>query len=225
MLFSNGKFTTALVLAPVGIYCIKNAAGLKKAYWLFALMPLMFGLQQFFEGLVWLGLESGEDGTTQLAARGYLFFSHLFWLVWIPLSCYAVEENVNKRKIYFVLIIFGSVHGLLLYVPLLFNQDWVTVSIVNYSIKYKAILLHDEYVHIKIMNLLYASFTIVPLLLASDRYLNVFGGIVVFSLAITSLFFDYAFVSVWCYFAAVISVYILYMIFQKTKIALNLQQV
>jgi len=222
MCFSaTASFTTALVLLPVGIYCVKKSAGLKKAYWLFALMPLMFGVQQFFEGIVWLGMESADASETQIAARGYLFFSHLFWLIWIPLSCYAVEDNTTKRKFYLFLAILGAVHGLLLYIPLLFHEDWLTVKLVGHSIKYKLILFHEEYLPLKIRNLLYGIFTLVPLLSASDRYIKVFGAVIVLSLVMTSLYFDYAFVSVWCFFAAVLSFYILFMIFQKNKMTAN----
>ena len=219
MCFSaTASFTTAVVLVPVGIYCVKKAASLQKPYWLFALIPLMFGMQQFFEGLVWLGMESDDAGATLIAARGYIFFSHLFWLVWIPLSCYAVEDNTTRRKFYFFLILLGAVHGLSLYVPLLFHEGWLTVKIIGHSIKYKLVFLHDEYLSLIIKNLLYATFTLIPLLSASDRYIKVFGILLVISLAITSLYFEYVMLSVWCFFAAVLSIYILIMIFQKTKI-------
>jgi hypothetical protein len=222
MCFSaTASFTTALVLVPVGVYCVKKSASLQKAYWLFALIPIFFGIQQFFEGLVWLSLESDDAGMAHSAAMGFIFFSHLFWLIWIPLSCYAVENNAIKRKIYLFLIVLGVVHGLSLYVPLLFHQDWLTVKMLNQSIKYKATLLHDEYIPIIGMNILYAMLTLVPLLLASDRYIKTFGAIIIISLAITSLFFDYAFISVWCFFAAVLSFYILIMIFQKSKLTEN----
>ena len=222
MCFSaTASFTTALVLIPVGVYCVNKATSLQKSYWLFALMPLMFGVQQFFEGVVWLGMEADDGATTLIAARGYLFFSHLFWLFWIPLSCYAVEDNATKRKFYFILTVFGAAYALLMYVPLLIHEDWVTVKLVGHSIKYKLILLHEEYVTLKVRNLIYGIFTLVPLLSASDRYIKGFGVIIVFSLAITSLYFDHAFLSVWCFFAAVLSLYILIMIIQKTKITEN----
>lgn len=222
MCFSaTASFTTALVLIPVGVYCVNKATSLQKAYWLFALMPLMFGVQQFFEGVVWLGTEADDGATTLIAARGYLFFSHLFWLFWIPLSCYAVEDNATKRKFYFILTVFGAAYALLMYVPLLIHEDWVTVKLVGHSIKYKLILLHEGYVPLKVRNLIYGIFTLVPLLSASDRYIKGFGVIIVFSLAITSLYFDHAFLSVWCFFAAVLSLYILIMIIQKTKITEN----
>jgi len=218
MCFSaTASFTTALVLVPVGVYCVKKSVSLQKAYWLFALIPIFFGIQQFFEGLVWLGLESDDAGMVHSAAMGFIFFSHLFWLIWIPLSCYAIENSAIKRKIYLILIVLGAAHGLSLYVPLLFHQDWLTVKILSQSIKYKATLLHDEYIPIIGMNILYAMFTLVPLLLGSDRYIKAFGVIIMISLAITSLYFNYAFISVWCFFAAVLSFYILIMILQKNK--------
>jgi hypothetical protein len=220
MCFSaTSSFATALVLVPVGAYCVRKAASLEKAYWLFALIPLMFGMQQLFEGVVWLGLTADDSVTTLTAGRGFLFFSHLFWLVWIPLSCYAVEDNARKRSLYFLLAILGAVHGLLMYVPLLLNEDWLNVRVSDFSIKYKLILFHEEFLPLKVRNLIYGVVTLVPLLSASDRYIRVFGTMIVFSLIITSLLFDHAFVSVWCFFAAVLSFYILFMISQKIKIA------
>ena len=220
MCFSaTASFATALVLVPVGAYCVRKAASLKKAYWLFALIPLMFGIQQLFEGVVWLGLTADDSVKTLTAGRGFLFFSHFFWLVWIPLSCYAVEENARKRSFYFLLAILGAVHGLLMYVPLLLNEDWLKVRVSDFSIKYKLILFHGEFLPLKVRNLIYGIVTLVPLLSASDRYIRVFGAMIVFSLVMTSLLFDHAFVSVWCFFAAVLSFYILFMISQKIKIA------
>ena len=220
MCFSaTASFATALVLVPVGAYCVRKTASLEKAYWLFALIPLMFGIQQLFEGVVWLGLTADDSFTTLTAGRGYLFFSHLFWLFWIPLSCYAVEDNARKRSLYFLLAILGAVHGLLMYLPLLVNEDWLKVRVSDFSIKYKLILFHEEFLPLKVRNLIYGIVTLVPLLSASDRYIRVFGVMIVFSLVMTSLLFDHAFVSVWCFFAAVLSFYILFMISQKIKIA------
>ena len=219
MCFSaTASFTTALVLVPVGAYCVRKAAGLEKAYWLFALIPLMFGIQQLFEGLVWLGMTADNNDATLVAGRGFLFFSHFFWLFWIPLACYAVEDNATRRSLYFLLAIVGAVHGLLMYVPLLINEDWLIVRISDYSIKYKLTLFHEEYLPLRVRNFIYGIVVLVPLLSASDRYVRVFGAMIVFSLVLTSLLYDHAFVSVWCFFAAVLSLYILIMIYRKTKV-------
>jgi len=211
------SFSASAVLVPMGIYCVKKSVSLEKPYWAFALLPLMFGIQQFFEGLVWLAIEPDGGGVTRLAALGYMFFSHLFWLVWIPFACYAIEDSAIKRKVIFFLILIGAAHGLLMYIPLWFREDWLTVELVRQSIDYKATLLYDEYIPRIIVRAFYALIILVPLLVASDRYIRIFGVIIATSVAISTVKFGYAFISIWCYFAAVLSFYILVMILQKTK--------
>jgi len=222
MCFSaTASFTVSLVLLPAAIYCIKKTASINRAYRLFALMPLFFAVQQFSEGLVWLALGTGYgagDGTIiRLTALGFVFFSHLFWLTWVSLSCYAAEISTLKRKIYLFLIALGAAHGLSMFVPLLVHADWLSVEVLGHSIKYHVTLLHDDYVPIIGMNILYAMFTLVPLLLASDRYINIFGTVIIVALAVTNLYFDHVFISVWCFFAAILSFYIFIVIFLKTK--------
>jgi Family of unknown function (DUF6629) len=211
------SFSASAVLVPMGIYCVKKSVSLERPYWAFALLPLMFGIQQFFEGLVWLAIEPDGGGVTRLAALGYMFFSHLFWLIWIPFACYVVENSTIKRKVVFILIFIGAVHGLLMYIPLWFREDWLTVELVRQSIDYKATLLYDEYIPRIIVRAFYALIILVPLLVASDRYIRIFGVIIATSVAISTVLFGYAFISIWCYFAAVLSFYILIMMLQKTK--------
>jgi hypothetical protein len=218
MCFSaTASFSASVALVPVAFYCLKYASRLQKAYWLFALIPLFFAIQQFFEGLVWLAFETGDGARAHLMALGFVFFSHLLWLIWIPLSCYAVESNALKRKFYLFLTALGTVHGLLLYVPLWLHQEWLTVKIVGHSIHYQATLLHDAFIPLLGMQILYALLVLVPLLTAGDRHIRLFGVFIVVSLALTSLYFNYALISVWCFFAAVLSIYILFMLLHKTR--------
>lgn len=222
MCFSaTASFSAAAVLIPAGTYCVKKSLGLQKPYWVFALLPLMFGIQQVFEGLVWMAIEPGGGGTIRSAALGFVFFSHLFWLIWIPLSCYIVESCTIKKNIFLVFIFLGAAHGLLMYIPLWFRVDWLTVELVSQSIDYKATLLYDEYIPRIVVRAFYAFIILVPLLLASDRSMKIFGGIIAASVAISTVFFGYAFISIWCYFAAVLSLYILVMILQNNRKALQ----
>jgi len=220
MCFSaTASFGISVALVPVGLYCLKKAAILKKPYWLFASIPLFFAIQQFFEGLVWLAVESDDGARARLMALGFIFFSHLFWMIWIPLSCYAVESSELKRKFYLFLAVFGVVHGLLMYVPLWMHPHWLTAVIAGHSIQYHVALLQDEYIPLIGMQMLYALIVLVPLLTADDRHIRLFGTFIVVSLAITTLYFDYALISVWCFFAAILSFYILLMLIHKTRSA------
>lgn len=43
----------------------------------FATLPLLFGLQQFFEGLVWTGSRLGGPELVERYSLAYMFFSWL----------------------------------------------------------------------------------------------------------------------------------------------------
>jgi hypothetical protein len=220
MCFSaTASFAASVVLIPAGIYCIKKASSLEKPYWAFAVVPLIFGIQQIFEGVIWLEFEPGGGVATRLAALGFLFFSHLFWLFWVPFACYLVEENATRKKLFFLLSMLGAAMGLSMYIPLWLHADWLSVVLTKLSIDYKTTLLYDGYVPRVILRAIYALIVIVPLLLASDRYIKIFGVIIAISVAISSVFYSYAFISVWCYFAALLSIYMLMMINKKSKVA------
>jgi len=213
MCFSaTASFSTAVVLIPVGIYCVKKALDLKSRYWTFAILPLTFGIQQMLEGVVWLVFDPGGGGATRLFALGFMFFSHLFWLFWIPFACYAVETHAIKKRFFIIAAFIGTAHGLIMYAPLLFNPDWLVVELIKGSITYKASLLYDEYIPRIVVRVFYGIIVITPLLVASDRYIKIFGGLITLSIIIATVFYGYAFISVWCYFAAILSLYIIFII-------------
>jgi len=218
MCFSaTASFTASFALIGAGIYCLNIARDLEKPYWLLALLPLLFGLQQFLEGIVWLNSVAQCTNSARSPALGYLFFSHLFWLFWIPLSCYAVESNLIKRKKFLALAFVGALYGLSMYTPLLFAEDWMAIVLTKNSIVYKTVLLYDQYIPRKLLTLIYILIIISPLSAASDPYLNYFGFLVFGAVVITILFFHYAFISKWCYFSAVFSFFIVYMLYQKNS--------
>ncbi len=225
MCFSaTASFTASFALMGAGIYCLKIAANFEKPYWLFALMPLLFSLQQFLEGMVWLGGAAECTNSTRTAALGYLFFSHLLWLIWIPLSCYAVENNLAKRKLFFVLLLLGALSGLSVYLPFLLIDEWMTVIFTSHALVYSTVLLFDQYIPRKLFTLFYIVIIILPLFAASDRHLKYFGLLILVSVVVSIMFFDYAFISKWCYVAAVFSFFIVYMLFNKNTTHSNPRQ-
>ena len=217
MCFSaTASFAASLVLIPVGIYCVKHEFDQEKTYRAIALLPLIFGIQQLLEGFVWLDFElEGKDN--RLPALGFMFFSHLFWLVWIPFACYVAESSRVKRNIFIIFSAVGAAHGLIMYLPLLFNPEWLVVELVKQSIDYKATLLYDDYIPRIVVRVIYAIIVLIPLLLVSDRYIRIFGVLVAISVLVSTVVFAYAFISIWCYFAAVLSLYIFVMLVHKSR--------
>jgi hypothetical protein len=218
MCFSaTASFTSAAILIPAGLYCLKKSNQVDKSYWAFAILPLMFGLQQLIEGSVWLALIQGEQSTAYQRALGFLLFSHVYWLGWVAYSSYLTESSARFRRYFLVIAALGLIFGCFMYVPLLYNPSWLEVAIVRHSIHYNLIFLTDDYLSQHVVAAFYASVILVPLMLSSDRYHRMLGGMIFVSGIFTLVFYGWAFISVWCYFAALISLYIFLVIAHSVR--------
>lgn len=220
MCFSaTASLSAAAVLVPAGIYCIGKAKGLTRPYWAIGLLPLLFGVQQALEGGVWLALETHDPQWTRIAALGFMAFSHLFWLFWVPFASHVLEPRGRKRMAFLALAVFGALYGASMYLPLLAQPHWLTVELVQRSVSYEAVLIYDGYLPRIVVRALYAVIVLGALLFSSDRHVRAFGILIAISVAAATAFFGYAFISVWCYFAAALSLYILYMIARIARAA------
>lgn len=218
MCFSaSASFTVSAGLVPVGVYCLYRVRSTHRAYWSFAIYPLIFGIQQAAEGWLWLMLENGNVESIRLPALSFVFFSHFFWLFWIPYSCYVIETSETKKKLFFIMTIMGCLFGLAMVIPVLMFADWMAVSLIHQSISYELKLLFDDFVPRLAVRGAYVLMILIPLLLSSQRYLRYFGVIIAVSVLGTVLLYTETFISVWCFFAAVFSFYMLYMIISLDK--------
>jgi len=204
---------------PAGLYCLKKANQVDKAYWAFAMLPFLFGLQQLIEGGVWVSIDAGEEEITHALALGFLFFSHVFWLGWIPYSAYLTESSQRLRQGFLLIAMFGLLFGAVMFVPMLFNAELLTVSVVKHSIDYKLRIISDGYVSQQFITIVYMMIILVPLLLSTDRFHRVFGVLVTISSFVTWIFFGWVFLSVWCFFAALVTLYIFFMITRIDPVA------
>jgi len=212
------SFTTAAFLVPAGLLCLKKTVHLNRPYWVFAIIPLIFGVQQAFEGGVWWALDADKPGIAHLSALGFLFISHFIWLTWIPLSCYFTETIQKRRRFFLLISSLGIFFGASLFAPFLINGRWLSASIINHSIMYQTILLYDDYLPRTATTAIYSAIIIFPLLLSSDLYHKILGILILASMIVSASFFNLAFISVWCYFAAAISLYIFYIIVIKKPV-------
>ncbi|PTN12323.1 DUF6629 family protein [Nitrosomonas aestuarii] len=214
MCFSaTASFTVSAALVPVGVYCLNESYRSRcyQAYWPFALYPLIFGVQQAIEGWLWLILETGDAGLIRIPALSFVFFSHFFWLFWIPYSCYKIESAENKKQLFFIITVMGGLFGLVMYLPVLMFADWMSVSLIEHSISYELTLLLDDFVPRITVRGAYVLVILVPLLFSSEKYLRYFGIIIALSVLLVALLSAKTFISVWCFFAAILSCYMLYM--------------
>ncbi|MDJ0822577.1 MAG: hypothetical protein QNJ09_12320 [Paracoccaceae bacterium] len=218
MCFSaTASFTLCGALVPAGVYAIARARKVNPDMLPFAIYPLAFGIQQGFEGFVWLGMNAGDAGTVAWASRGFLFFSHFFWLAWVPFSVHWFEDDPARKRLLTWLSVSGFLYGLTIFLPSFLFGGWLKVVEINYSLDYKTVLIYEDLVNRTVLQLIYAMLVVGALALSTDRRIQVFAGMVAVSLLVTYAFYAYAFISIWCFFAAILSGYLVYIIAQEGR--------
>ena len=207
------SYSAAAVLVTTGLYAVRQAGQLPAPYRMWAAVPVCFGIQQVFEGRVWQMLDAGNAAAAVPYAIGFHFFSHFLWLWWLPLCSYLVEPGKIRRKVFGGFALFGAFAGTLVYSVIITHPEWMTVAIREHSIYYRFSVPYRSSIHLPIPTAgLYALTVLVPLLISSHSRIRIFGVLVVMSMLLASKAYDYAYISVWCFFAAVLSLYIVYMI-------------
>jgi hypothetical protein len=225
MCFSaSASFTAGAFLVPIGLYCVYAARDLKRYHYLMlALVPFFFGIQQLIEGGVWLSLGGGHALALKRLSIAFVFFSHFFWPFWIPLSAYFVAKNRRDArawiKMFFAIV--GIVVGLVGFVSFLFKGNQIQTSMCANSLDYSIHTVWHALIGTSAPKYVYITIIVLPLFISRDWAIKVFGALILVSVIITYLFFSYAFNSVWCFFSAVISMYVVYLIRRKKDHGLN----
>lgn len=214
MCFSaEASFATATILLIGGAYCIHAAREAEPEYKALAIMPVAVGIQQFLEGMVWTNASCGQIGLMNWYSFLYLFFMWIFWPSWTAVAAAALETNNKTRQILRGMAVLGLILGLSLYVPYAFHPEWLNVEIVQHSIAYSNdFLLPDFLIPRNLTYALYLFFVAAPMLISSHRHLRLFGLSLVVFVPVTYVLFIYAYASVLCFFAALSTIQIIYII-------------
>ncbi len=199
----------ASFIASGGLVVLGGASfvAAKKEDKILALIPLLFGIQQFFEGIQWVYLDVGSSSLT--AGYSFLIFAFIVWPIYVPTFVYILDKK--KRKILRWFIFLGS--AIALYFLVLFLTQSLEIdklhACVNYSFNFP---------YKTVVNIGYLSAIFLPLFISSHRIFKLFGIAIAFFAIIAWLFFTLTFASVWCFFAAIVSsMFFFYIKFKKTS--------
>ena len=215
MCFSaSTSFTAAVALTPVGIYTIKSALKNDTRFLGFAVFSaLVCGATGAGRPpLLAIGNENAQQ--SHWLALGFLCFAYVVWPFLVPFSTTLVEQRSNRRTMFLGLTFLGGALGLSLFVPLLMNPDWIPLTLERHSIDYNSRLIWDGILPQTVLRAVYAGIVCIPLLLSCEKSIRVFGVLITLSVIVGFLFAQYAFTSIWCFMAAIMSVYILFVIGQ-----------
>lgn len=208
------SFATGAVLLPAGAYCVTRAATGPKGYVPLSAIPLVFGAQQLFEGLVWRGLQRNDPQLARTGSLSFLFFALVFWPFWIPFCALFVEKRRRMRLGLGVVACAALFAGLVVYVPLaLHAREWLHVGILHHSIRYE-FEVSPAFADLPrtFWQLGYIAVVVTPLIVTSEWKFRTFGVLLVVSAVLSQAAFWYAFISVWCAFSALLSAWLCYML-------------
>lgn len=186
------------VIGGVTVRKVKNKTELP-----FGLIPILFAIQQTLEGLVWLSF--GSPGFNWLATHGFVLFSHVFWPVWLPFSLMMMEHDVVKRKILVFFFGVGLTVGFSQFYFIL--SEPVMSQAASNSIVYN-IVYTVPYAFGPLMMFLYLMATCFSCAFSSHKMVKVFGLALFASFLIANQYYTVTCFSVWCFFAAILSLII-----------------
>jgi hypothetical protein len=199
MCFSaTASFIAGTALFVLGVATLR--ATQRRSEIAFAAIPLMFGLQQMVEGTLWLS--SRFDAPQLNLAMTYLFsmFSHVLWPVFVPFAIGLLETVPWRRKVIWGFQGVGLLVGLYL---LFLIIEFPVTAVVAENIVY----VSPHFYKIPVM-LLYLAATCISCFFSSSATIRLFGVLALLLFAVAYVFFAVALFSVWCFFAAVLSVII-----------------
>lgn len=200
------SFSSGIILSGIGTAAlIKNK---EKRCIPLASIPLLFGIQQLFEGFVWTSLANSQ--CNQIAVYGFLSFALVFWPFYSPLAFFLAEKNIIRKKVLLGLFALGTIVSIY-FLGIMLTQP-ISSQITNNSIQY---ILDAPLVIF--FTLIYFIATCASAILSTHKKLTNFGILLTISLVIALYFYFVTFTSVWCFFAAILSLIIYNHVDGKSK--------
>jgi hypothetical protein len=205
MCFSaNVSFCAGAFLSIIGLVGLFKAP---KKYLLFAAIPLLFAIQQISEGFLWrLSTTDPSNPLRQIMIYTFLFFAFVVWPTWIPLSTYIFETNKKRKTILKYLLILGIAVSTLLLIGIALKG--ATASAIGCHIVYTI----PNWIPAPplIALVVYATTVLTPFFVVSLPGASFIGLLIGLSCIIAWFIWCAAFTSIWCFFAALLSVFILF---------------
>jgi hypothetical protein len=211
MCFStNVSFGSGVVLSVVGIVAFKNVR--TPSQLAFAAIPFLFALQQFSEGFVWLSLtQKAYQNWGNSAVNMFLIFAQVVWPLWVPLSVWVIETDVKRKKALFWLVGAGALLAGYHVYSLAFYP--VSAAISSHHILYTLASPISRY----LTGPLYIIVSLLPLFMSSHKKFSLLGFIGIGSILLTVAFYMTYLISVWCFFAALNSLLVVYLIREMNR--------
>ena len=202
MCFSaTANFVGSGVLAAAGVVTLTRVKHRREL--LFAALPTLFAIHQFIEGFVWLGLDGilSPAVTHDMGAAFMLYAQGLLPLL-LPLSVYQFEVDRKSRQRMLPFVVLGGATTLYILWAL-------TAFPTEVYVRGNSIVYINQATNNLAVAVFYVIATCGSLFFSKIRMMVLFGAANLVILLVVMEVRRYAFTSLWCAYAAVVSVIIL----------------
>jgi len=200
------SFALSGILVGVGAASLARSAS--PAHRMLAAAPLLFGAQQAAEGLVWLTAGAPSHAAIQrVAVDVFMGFALVVWPFWVPLSLQRIERNQARRRILTGLCWFSGVVSAS--AAVLVSRWQPFAEIAGHTIRYDYPGTSNAALHVLLV-LAYIASTIAPFFVSTSKLARTLGVTLVVSATAAALIRRESLTSVWCFFAAILSVLIFF---------------
>lgn len=198
MCFSaTASFASGGLLLGLGTLTLRTARHARQVP--FAAIPLLFAVQQLSEGVIWWTFSHDAPLLNSVMTHVFSFFSHVLWPVFIPLAVLLMEAPGWRRTALAVVVAIGAAVG-----------AYLLYMLFEFPVASQPAGQHIEYVSphffAAVTMTLYLIATTVSLLLSTHLRVRVFGAASMLAFAVAYASYARWFISVWCFFAALLSV-------------------
>ena len=200
MCFSaSASFIAGTSLSAFGAATIKRAKTRTEVP--LAIIPLLFGVQQLIEGVIWLTFSHEAPLLKQTMTYLYSGFSHVLWPIYVPFAVYALEAVHWRKKAISAFLAVGIIVGLYLLYFI------VTRPVVAEVLGKHIVYVSPHFYAVPVM-ILYIAATCFSCFFSSHGFVKLFGALALLSFIAAYGIHAMAFFSIWCFFAAILSLLI-----------------
>ncbi len=228
MCFSaTASFGASAVLSIVGIIAVTKATTNPQRT--FAAIPLLFALQQLSEGLLWLSLKNADLASWQSSITYiFLVFAMAIWPFWIPFSIWLLENDTRRKKMIQKFVWIGAAVAIGVCF-ILFSYPVQVVTPFCFNCPDSPSLTPRDHLHyefaipsmvkklIVAFSALYIAATIITPFLSGIKKMKWLGVVFLASYLFAIGFYRGFVISVWCFFAALLSFVVLWIIIDLRK--------
>lgn len=188
------------VLLPVGVMTLREVKQRREL--LFALLPLLFAVHQLVEAFVWAGVDGDVSQSVQhAAALAYVVYALPVLPTLVPLAVLLLEPRRLRLRVTPFVVLGLVVSGV--FAEAVFAHP-VRVIVHPHALEYQTGSYNSA-----VWTTLYVVAVIGPSVLSGYKSIVTFGVLNLVGLSVFAVIYVEAFASLWCVYAALISVLVL----------------